>query len=285
MVQKATSQNLLYIGDNGSGGVLVYSYAPGYKLVGFLAAPRYPGGECVDKVQDVFIPDAGGGGDVTFEYAHGGTEPIAILGDLGGGPVACSIDPTTGNLAVTSRDPHSDSSKLAVYKAAKGKPTFFSDSSLEVMEFCGYDSAGNLFVDGSTTWDSGQFQLAELAKGSKTFTNITLDQAIKYGAGVQWDGKHVAVGDSSKSIIYQFAISGSTGTKVGSTTLKGSYGVSQFFIDDNKIINPSSSYYYQGSLEIYDYPAGGRAVGGILGVGSPYSAVVSLGTDHDQHVH
>src|ERR1700677_289861 len=114
MAQKATSQNLLYIGDNGSGGVLVYSYAPGYKLVGFLAAPRYPGGECVDKAQDVFIPDAGGGGDVTFEYAHGGTAPIAILGDLGGGPVACSIDPTTGNLAVTIRDPHSDSSKLAV---------------------------------------------------------------------------------------------------------------------------------------------------------------------------
>ena len=276
MAPEATSQNLLYIGDGGSGGVLVYTYAPGYKFVGILAEPRYPGGECVDKSQEVFIPEYGGGSHVIFEYAHGGTEPIAILGDPGEFPSACSIDPTTGNLAVTGySNAGSGSSKLAVYKAAKGKPTFFSDSSFRAMLFCGYDSTGNLFVDGAGSGNSSPFEFAELAKGSKTFTNITLDQAIKGGGGVQWDGKHVAVGDYSTNVVYQFAISGSKGTKVGSTPLKGSLGVYQFFIDGSKVIDPSYNE-YQGSLEIYNYPAGGGAVGSILGVSSPYSAVVSL---------
>ena len=69
-----------------------------------LSDSNSPYGECVDKAGDVFVADFGGntGTPAILEYAHGGTKPIATLSDPGYYPESCSIDPTTGNLAVTN---------------------------------------------------------------------------------------------------------------------------------------------------------------------------------------
>jgi hypothetical protein len=264
---------LLYIGDASSGGVLIYTYVPALKFVGILTTPSVPGGECVDRTQDVFITDETSGSHVTYEYAHGGTKPVAVLGDPAGTPNSCSVDPTTGNLAVTS---HSlDTGKLAIYKKAKGKPLLYSDSHFSNMLFSGYDDEGNLFVDGLSTGPSPGFIMAELTKGGKALNKISLNQRILYPGGVQWDGKNVAVGDDRASMIYQFAISGSVGAKVGSTRLEGSPNIYQFFIYKGRVVDPTSTP-SQGTVGIYRYPAGGRPNRSITGVSSPYSAVVSL---------
>jgi hypothetical protein len=112
----AISQNLLYIGDASSGGVLVYTYLPNPRFLGILTVPSQPGGECVDAAQNVFVTDEGPGSRVTYEYAHGGRSPIAILGDPNGTPSSCSIDPTTGDLAVTSIHNTGGYGELAIYK-------------------------------------------------------------------------------------------------------------------------------------------------------------------------
>jgi len=272
MLPEARSENLLYIGDPGSGGVLVYAYLPSLKFVGVLAEPSVPGGECVDAAQDVFVTDEAASSHVTYEYAHGGSTPRAILADPGGTPSSCAVDPRTGDLAVTSVRPGVHG-KLAIYRGAKGSPKLYGDYDFLKMMFCAYDGTGDLFVDG-TPATSG-FALAELAKGGTALQAVSLNQPIVFPGGVQWDGSHLAVGDDRRSAIYEFTISGSKGVKVGTTRLKVWSGVHQFFIDHGAVVDPTF-FPSQGAVPIYAYPAGGKPAQTITGVSTPYSAVVSL---------
>ncbi|MGA9944114.1 MAG: hypothetical protein WBP75_03670 [Candidatus Cybelea sp.] len=64
------------------------------------------------------------------------------------------------------------------------------------------------------------------AEGSPRLVDIKLDAIIDSSGGIQWDGKHVAVGayishkrGKSTPVIYQFAIAGTQGEKVGTTIL------------------------------------------------------------------
>jgi hypothetical protein len=274
MLPGAKDENLLYVADDGV-GVIVYSYSPSpFKYVGLLAEPQFPEGECVDSAQDVFITDdsVDGSGGI-FEYAHGGTSPIAILGDPYAVPQHCSIDPTTGNLAVVGYPYVGDSYGVAIYKNARRKPTFYA-SSFEVYD-CGYDDKGNLFIDGEVL--SGHLDFAELPKGGTTFSNITLNQSFRAGGGIQWDGKHLAVGDLTAAVIYQFDISGSAGTEIGSTPLTGSGEVWQFFVEGDRVIAPSNfGDDKSGFVSTYDYPAGGTAKKTRFNAADPYGVAVSL---------
>jgi hypothetical protein len=277
MLPEAKSQSLLYIGDPGSGGILVYTYLPALKFVGVLATPSHPGGECVDKAQNVFVTDLAAGSHVIYEYAHGGTSPIAILGDPGGTPSSCAIDPTTGDLAATSVRSGTTHGKVAIYKGAKGTPKLFADFKFYDILFCGYDDKGNLYVDGSNAPSGNGFLMDELPRGGNALSEITLNQTIFFPGGVEWDGKHVAVGDERTATIYQFAINEYNGKKVGTTRLRGLSGIYQFFIFQGLIVDPSYVA-STGSVGIYRYPVGGKAIRTISGVSSPYGAVVSLPT-------
>ncbi len=103
MLPEAKGDHLLYVSGPGTGKAYVYSY-PGAKLVGTLTGFVASLGVCTDKAGDVWIADDTGGGlrpGTMIEYAHGGTTPIATLND-GDPPLNCSVDATTGNLAVAS---------------------------------------------------------------------------------------------------------------------------------------------------------------------------------------
>lgn len=96
----AASQNLLYVSIQGFNDVYVYSYSPSpIELVGKLTGFSDPSGLCVDKAGNVYVANAGAKN--ILEYAHGGTKPIATLTDESDAPFSCSIDPSTGDLAVS----------------------------------------------------------------------------------------------------------------------------------------------------------------------------------------
>jgi DNA-binding beta-propeller fold protein YncE len=216
MLAEAGSEDLLYISDQGTNDVYVYSYPKG-RLKGTLTGFTGPDGECVDAMGDVFVTNFYSH-DI-IEYAHGGTSPIATLSDPGYVPKGCSIDPTTGNLAVTNfESTGSAAGNVAIYKNAMGSPeAYYTDPAIYYMYYCGYDNAGNLFVDGNTSGSA--FAFGELPSGGSAIKKISLNQSIGSPGGVQWDGTHVAVGDSGANVIYQFTVSGKKGTKVGSTPL------------------------------------------------------------------
>jgi hypothetical protein len=260
---------LLYVSDTVSGDVYAFSY-PNGKLQQTLTGFTDPAGECVDGNGNVFIANTGGNNII--EYAHGGSSPIATLKDTGYFPVGCSIDPTTGDLAVTNF-PTSSSMQgdVVIYKKAKGNPKrHYVDGSIYEMLLCGYDSSGDLFVDGLTR--SYGAVVAELAHGGAKLSDIVLDRTIYNPGAVQWDGKHVAIGDQSSNTIYRFRIKGGKAKTVGSTQLGGASMVFQFWIDGTKVIGPDSG---AADVGIWAYPKGGSAIKTIGGVYVPLGATVS----------
>lgn len=253
--------NLLYIADPGDGFIRVYELSRG-PLAGLLYQSNEPNGMCVDKANDVFVPGFNGG--YVVEYAHGLAKPKAKLTPAGLHSMSCSVDQSTGNLAVTTFEGNDGMpGNVAIYAQAQGSPTTYSDPAIFEYFFCGYDAGGNLFVDGLAPRSAGgpsKFVLDELPKGSTTFTNITLNQTINRPGQVQWDGTDLAIGDPTTTNIYRFAISGLTGTLQGTTSLEGATTVDDFTIRGPDVIVANA--YTVGSVDwtdalFYPYPAGG----------------------------
>ena len=279
MALNAKKLDLLYISDlNASNGVYVYSYPKG-ELVGTLTGFNEPQGECVDKAGNVYITNTNDSN--ILEYAHGGSTPINTVSDPGEYPVDCAIDPTTGDLAVTDKFGYGTSEgSVEVYKEAKGTPTRFEDPDVFFMYFCGYDDRGNLFIDGAPV--SGNFAFAELPKGKRLFTNITLNQDFEFPGGVQWDGKHIAVGNQAgyyenANVIFQFSIHGTSGKAVGATQLDSSCDVVQFWVAGNTVIGPD---YCANDVGYWKYPAGGDPTkvldgNGDKSLGGPIGSAIS----------
>jgi len=255
MAAEAKRENLLYVAAGFINTIDVYSYPKG-NLVGQLTNIEAPQGECVDKNNNVWIAEFYLGDIV--EYAHGGTKPVATLTDPWGSTAGCSIDPTTGDLAVTSRwGPSSKSGAIAIYKGAQGKPKMYSTPDIFFYFFCSFDNNGNLFVNGYSSGSAVTF--AELHRQHHRFTTLTLQQTIVHPAGIEWYGNYLAVGDLFVPEIYEFTIHHHTGIEVSSTPLNGvGGGAGQFFIDGKTVIVPVGS--SPGTIGYWPYPSGGTPI-------------------------
>jgi hypothetical protein len=244
----SSGSDLLYVA--GYGGILsVISYPQG-QLVGEVDLPvgENSGGICSDANGDIFVPDW----YEIVEYAHGGTQPIAMLSDDGGEPMSCAVDPTTGNLAVTN-DSNPYQGNVAIYADAQGDPTYYSDSNLYQPEFCGYDNQGNLFVNAGHAF-------AELLSRAENFTDITLPHGVG-GGQVQWDGKHITVASYKAYTIYRIQISGYAGKVIGRTHLKGHGDRTppQSWIQGSTVIAPIGFGRADDRVGFWNYPRGGKA--------------------------
>jgi hypothetical protein len=268
----ASKSALLYVSDTPKYTVSIYNY-PADTLSATLTGQDFSG-ECVDRAGHVYIVLESA--RETDEYARGGTKPIARFKAPGPGyewPVSCSVDPTTGNLAVANliagngKVPGPGS--ISVYQPGEKRPAKFQASNMYAYYFLGYDNSGNLFVDGSASRAAIEFRYAELPKGQTQMTPIVLEGGtVAFPGNVQWDGKHITIGDQDNAVIYQ-----TKGARIiGSTPLTGSSDVVGYFIDGATVICPDSG---NGTVEFYKYPAGGTAIGSISGFDRPVAAAVS----------
>jgi hypothetical protein len=267
----AKRNKLLYISDSEANDVTVYAW-PGYTLEGTLHGFNQPQGLCGDSKGDVWVVSTGSAQIV--EYAHGGPAPIAILSETGYFPAGCSVDPTTGNLAVTNITAASGNpGNVAVFAHGQGSPKYYMmTSNISRPIFCGYDRDGNLFVDGNTVGVTG-FGFTELAKHARKFKVVWLTQTLGYPGGILWDGKHLAVGDQDTNTVYQVDVAGQSGKIVGSTVLSGARDVAQFGKHGGFIIGPDLA---ASTAPIWKYPAGGNPTRTITdGIYQPVAAVVS----------
>jgi hypothetical protein len=289
ILPSAKKSDLLYISDLLAQVVDIYTYGHGYKLVGELTGFFNPEGLCVDKKGNVYVTnDTSLGVYQITEYAHGSTSPTRTLNDPDGRANGCSVDPTTGNLAVADFwGPSEIIGNVAVFPKANGPPTSYSNSNIFYDYYCGYDDNGNLFVDGET--EGSVFGLGELAKGGSTLKFVNIDETIYLPGGVQWDGKYLAVGDqvavkhNFTSTIYQFSINGSVATTVNTMVLTGSSQVAQFWIPrihngakrryGDRLIGPNQN---GKDTMFWDYPSGGNPIVTIPGETDPIGATVSL---------
>jgi hypothetical protein len=279
----AARHKLVYISDPGSSSIQVYTY-PELTHAGSLYAAVPPFGECVDNTGNVWVTESNLGitGQIA-EYAHGGTSPVAIITDINGYPVACSINKKNGDLAVADywgSAGFGSTPNVAVYaNAASGTAKVYPDANVAVITGVGYDNSGNLFIVGGPA--SGGFQYAELPAGGSTINNLSLTGGtIAVGGNVQWDGQYVAVGDTSSNTIYQVsgtAIVGSTPLLGQNPCQSGFFITSQFFIvgkgKAKRVILPLAC---DSSADLYAYPAGGPVAKYLTGgLTAPEGAAVS----------
>ncbi|MFZ0573725.1 MAG: hypothetical protein WA304_00800 [Candidatus Cybelea sp.] len=271
------SKTLLYVADQDANDVDVYSYPAG-KLKGTLTGFQTPSGVCSNKAGDVFILN--GNGTTVEVFAHGGSSPIRTL-DLPGYPeLNCSVDPTTGNLALGVLG-NSCGNCFVVFTGGSGTATVYTPSGQNGLPGCAYDNNGNLFCD---AYGTGGFALFKLPKGSSTVTAVSVSGASGLSAGsMQWDGTDLAFGAGAGPTLYQIALSGSTGSVVGSTSLSGAGAVWQFWITNNlggkkhkglRVIGPTISD-NTGIVGYWNYPAGGTATKTITGPEAPDGAALS----------
>jgi len=262
MLPDAKSEDLVYVSDNNLSNVYVFSYATG-RQVGTLTGFELPAGECADKAGNVWITNQIPA--QTVEYAHGGTTPIATLSDDYGSPASCSVDPTTGNLAVANA-----THTVAVYQNAQGTPTVYSDSSFQRFFFCAFDDNGNLFVDGQTDGIRTNL-IAELPHGKSEMTNIRFHRAIEAG-NIAWDGQYLAItkggGDPREATrIARYRVVGARARLVSTIRLQNQHGAAwdaQFWIQGDVIIGPSIKFGQESGsgplTDVWAYPQGGKPV-------------------------
>jgi hypothetical protein len=262
MLPEAKRDDLLYISD--VYGVHVFSYPKGTH-VGDLTGVSSPEGLCTDRAGDVFVTDEGVG-DVD-EYTHGGTSPIKVLYDIyvDFNPVDCSVDPTTGNVAVAS----ADAPYVVIFPRAKQRPVVRSDPHA-ILFWCGYDDQGDLFVE--RVRYNAKFYVGELPRGATAFKNLLLDPRISDPSGLKFDGLHMVIEDVDANILYRLRLSGKHAIDIGNTRLSGATQVERFWIQKNRVIGPDES----GTVYFWKYPLGGSSIRSIQGFTIPVGAAVSL---------
>jgi len=266
-----STQAFLYVANIKNNSITAYSYPAG-KLLKKFSSFAWPKGLCANSKGDVWV--ANEGANRATEYPPDSGKHISELFDPGTRPSGCSVDPTTGNLAVANIGHTSGTpiGKLTIYPDAKLPATEYSDPNFYRYYYCGYDDKGNLFVDGIRR--DNRFQFAELPKGSSSLVDVTINESITAPGVVQWDGTDVAVGDSSTDVIYRVSVSGSSGTVVGTTTLDGGTG-NVFFIDGSDVIGETISK-TGTSFAIWKYPAGGKGTSlDLSDLASPAGVVIS----------
>lgn len=265
MLPEAKSEDLLYVTNYDD--VLVFSYPQG-KLVGTLKSFYSNVGECVDSDGNVYVASsrrhtAG----LLSEYAHGNPNRVVTLSLKKVDGVGCSVDPTTGNVAVSGF-----SSYVDIFPVGKKIPLVVKDPRMTLAQFCAYDGKGDLFVNGEQLIEQPHTKwvplLSELPKTSRKFIDIKLDAPIDYEGNIDWDGSHLAAlayipphARVRKPVIFQFDINGGIGKKVGVTPLdKPAEIVLQYTIVDNTVIAPnlSDKEATKPGVLTYDYPAGGQ---------------------------
>ena len=264
MAPEAKKSDLAYISNFYNSTILVFTY-PGGKNVGSISSDE-PQGECTSKTSNGNWWVVESGSDEILEYAHGGTTPLKTLREDVGEAAGCTVDPTTGNLAVTILG----TSNVVVFTGGSGSGTTLSDS-LSSTYFAAYDDKGDLFLDGIAPSDT--YGVVELPKGSSTFESITLSQSLEFPGGLQWHDKYLAVGDQEAHVIYRFAIHGTNAKEIGATELGDSGDVLPFYIQKPYVVGADAG---NEDVELWNYPAGGSPTKVITGI-VPTGVIVSVG--------
>jgi hypothetical protein len=242
-------------------GIVIVSY-PTWSIVARIRAYRNWYAVCSDPNNgNVFAIT---GINEIDEYAHGGTTPIAKITLPSGYPTECSVDPTTGNLAVEATGYQKVQNAVLVYPQAQGNPTIYSDKQLPGIGSVAYDDAGNLFFAARNK--VGGSRIGELKVGRNQFTIIKLaGNPRTYFQQLQWDGTHLVFlvpnGRDYGTTVNQVKISGKTATIVNSFLL--SYCQDAYFWIDNDTSSLLSFYYPPKVNDNYaiarwDYPVGGK---------------------------
>ena len=231
-------------------GVSVYSY-PGGKHIGTLTGVKHSVALCSDTSGNIWVIESDSHNhSMLLKYAHGGSEPIASL-QLSAHANACSVDPSSGNLAAGTSN-----SNVAVWTNGQGSPTLYSTSKFfKEARTISYDGSGNLYIRSFSSRESG----AWLPKDGTTVMQFHITKLGSYG----WDGRYFVIGPSNgyTDTLTLYELHAGNGKIVGKVSLKNcapNYDRS-FSIADSELA-ASCGIDETNSLNYYKYPQGGNPI-------------------------
>ena len=232
------SAKLLYVADYANGLILVYHY-PSLNPAGVIE-DLAPFGLCVNGANgDVYAVERADGFNSVVGYHHGATTPFTSLSLGSNAPISCAVDPSTGNLAVTT------DLNVAIFLNAAGSPNFVT-STIGNMWGAGYDPSGNLWLDGSF---SGYAEISH-TNPLGPMVPVTLQATIANPGGVQWDGHHMTIGDQGAAKIWQVKPNGQT---FGTASLPGAVVVPFYDVLGQKVAATDRNL---DKIYLYNYSTG-----------------------------
>jgi hypothetical protein len=267
MAPDAKNGPLLYV----TGGAVVDVFHwPGLQTAGVLTGFQQTTGACIDAAGDVWIADAYA--QKLYEYAHGGSTPIATLDDAASFPNGCTVNRRDGNLAVGNEfNENVGKGSITIYRHASGQGTTYYDSNLDDVFSLDYAPNGNLYLDG---WTGYSFGMEKFVR--RQFETVAIKGAtIGYPGGVQYRKNELTVADAGSTVtnttIYRI---NKYGKVLGKTVMGQAYYSYQYQILNGNVI---CACYEDKNVQLYAYPAGGtptRTFSKLKGV-QPWAAVVS----------
>jgi hypothetical protein len=257
-----SGSTLLYL--SAYNAVDVYDYATSTKVAS-ISGFDHASGSCTDAQGNVFITNTGDA-DI-LKFSHGGTKPSYII-DPYPDPVDCSIDPSTGNLAVVNEYGTSDSSpgNVAVYTAAKGKPKIFKSSFATQLLAATYDAKGDLLVSGA---QDNVVSFALLSAGASKLETVSLPHSEgSFSPWVRWDGEYFVVeleNFSGTPLFVMYTLNGSSGIEEGymqvTETAEGPFWLGIVGgPKGRRRANQLVGTFGDSGVLIYDYPEGGFSI-------------------------
>jgi hypothetical protein len=270
---------LLYVTEASVGDVLVYKYDDGKGIdrIGQLTGFTYPAAPCTDRAGNVFVPDEEAAHVV--EYAHGATLPERVYPDPKAFPIACAVDPKSGNLAIVNFKTYGGDANVVVIDARAANVMTYADANFATGASASYDGSGDLFVNGLD--GQSAYELDELAAGATQLTSVQIHGATMHIPGrLQWTGAHLLAGDQSyrgqdTSGAYRLVVRGTSATVDGSIKFTGSKDVAGFCKrGTGKTAKIVAADMRQNALFVYQFPGGGL-VQRIDGPFTPDGAVIS----------
>jgi hypothetical protein len=249
--QASKAQTLLYVASYESLDVNVYDFKNGVvgQLYGQIDNPD-PNGMCTDKSGDIWITSQTQG---VKEYAHGGTTPIKTRGGIKGEPLACAVDPLTGDLAISVFHDDSNYGELTSIRIfGKGRlgHSFSAPYGFGHVGYLTYDNKGDLFVDGfacggSECYGPAYYEPAifELTKTGTVFGQLNLQGATLVNpTGLEWVNPTILVADSdysyTKPVGYKVLVHGQTATVVATLPFSSAQNAGGLVVRGSAIVVP-----------------------------------------------
>lgn len=244
-------------------GALTAYEVPSGQTFSTVALTGFGTGLCADTSGNVWVVVSNDKQHIAYEYAHGGTKPIAKIriGYAEGVAGGCAVDPTTGSIAVVEGiySGSGGGAAVEVWPSVHAKPTKYPIDFTPTA--CVYDGSGNLFVDGYVG-STVLFELQELAKGGASFARLRLDKGGGfYSGGLGWDGTYLDVvtkGGGRNPALYRAIVSGSKAHVVDVIKLHKLYYASPVAIEGGMVAGASGREYGH-TLTTWGYPQGGKA--------------------------
>jgi hypothetical protein len=263
-----SSGDLIYVASAFEPDVTTSFYTyPGLQYVGSIVGGT---GLCSDKTGDVYVVYDGG----WTEYAHGGTTPIQTYSNSQYNFLHCSVDPVTGNLAVSVQD-----TGAAIFTNASNSPVIYAGPYGDQV-YCAYDRSGDLFVFGSPYGGSSPAPLLEeLPYNTSALVPISLPQKIHEAEPLQWDGQHIAVAQQRGPTVHRLKFLNGRAKIVLSSRFHGTNRgqIQQFWISGTTIVIPFN---VKGSsaddVGVWNYPNGGNPIATFRGPSPESNQAVTI---------